>query len=423
MNKRKANFLKYITATIICACVFSVPYIVNSFSESACLEKTSNIISSLAKQTTTGSMNFNAKCNSIDPDISNIQEAVSFSLNANYQKTTGSLYNFRVAYDANIEQIITLDDIDNIPVSLLLHNDSGRPHKNTKEENIHASYEIALMFDSDEGKYNFINGTASNVHIRESTARLILEKKGIHNPSKENFKQLIDQEYLNATYIYNNKKIPLRYGISNIILDNKYYDEFFYKTFGCYLTICSTYKTFLPYYSGYSVNFDFGTSVYDSTNYVSLIKKRYPSSDFDYVVNTHNFTVIDKSLERTVAELSSSFASEPSLSKNLVDVLNITLVIFCLIIYYVIFYFRNKRKRFNFYVDLIVIGTGFSIGYLIFFLVDKISKNLSNYFIFSSIMTSFIMFVTTSIFGYLLKSIFTKKDILSFDDQMFEVSI
>lgn len=403
--RKLLNFLKkpnfYIFLFLSCVC-FSSTNLIFSKTKEANDELISYMINDLSRKTTTGALNINL----INRDKSKTQSEVSniclYTYNQNISIYTGSFYNFRVAYskesnvDIKIAEIEERDsgnvlDIRNSmdkDVTLLAHYSSGKPHKNKNEENIHEDYELALKFDTANGFYSG-QRKDSIICIREELAKkLIFEKYGITSPNDKNYSDLIKDCKLNLEFTYEGVKDKRSYDICNII-EEKYYDTFLHGTFDEYLTIAASFRDFVPFPEAYSVNFDFGSSLFDTKQFLKLIDQEFPRDDYLFKIKKDIFQSYNNEIEKNASELETSFNLDVGSS----DLKYILISMSYFLLFFILLFSIFLIKRSDFGGALIGSLIGYLISYCVFFVMSGIDINLSRFFIIKPLLINFIIFM------------------------------
>jgi hypothetical protein len=364
--KKFFNYLfKLPSLVIVFSCLFAnaSTYLVFSFSADANNEQTAFAITELSKQSKTGAVNLDIVSFNGDYTNSSFNQIVTYCNNVNYRIQAGGNYNFKPSFRKNdYGAFLTIDELESDNITTLLHSSSGKPHKNSLGENIHSNYEFAVMFDETEGNYQNVYNT-TYFYIRENDAKKIL---GIDNPTKEQYKNLIDNKTLHVTYHYRDEMVSYNANICNIILNGKYDDVHFSNVFGTYVTTNSFYANSFPSYNGMSINFDFGTSNYDTKRYLELIRDEFSVENFKCDVNENVFSVSTNEQREKIVFIESNIYKEYGLSS--IVSMAIAASAYLVAVAIAIFFGLKKQKPRMFpIVNSIIASIGFVVSYIVVF--------------------------------------------------------
>ena len=416
---------------IICLALFLVslitPFIMNSFGDDAQYEYASFLVTEISKSSITGSANFDAQYVK-ETSILDLADFTDKCIQANYQRNAGSYYNFRVAYNSKLDTYLTLDDCEDLSISILPHTSSGSPHKNAKEENVHAAFEIKLMFDSDKTNRSNPNGT-TYVYLRKTVAKTIMEKLNIYSIDPDiNDYSLNDYEHfknnynLPVTYRFNGLNYSYKVSIANIIIPNEGYDEFFTKTFGEYITMCtnSYLKNALPSFDGFSVNFDFGSSTFETTRYFKIINSMCNVKDFKYQFNLSNVDTNFDVAKNNAYSVCSIIADNTAKLKQYAIFLPSVIIFAAFVIVFIICNIRHKNEI-VFVLDFFSFFVLHFLIYSIFFLLSHFNNKMILFFSTKAIITAIVFTVVSICAGFLISLLKFKQQYTI--DKFYEIQI
>ena len=377
-------------------------FIIFSFSKNACYESLTSLVSSISRDDSiTGSANFNVKNVQSDITKNDIADDTTLCKSLTGHKTSGEFYNFRVIYNSCMDTFITFDDYEDKSLTLLPHTTSGT-HYNAKNDVVFDWFEICMMFkEHGDIQYGECN---TFVEIREDFARYLLAKEGLEY-TKENCQTLIDTpHFITGKYVYNGASVDAKFQIANIILENKGNDTFYKNTFGDYICFY-LYNKSLPCFDGYSVNFDFGTSTYDTMSNMKFIEKTFSSEKYLYEFNTFNIKESNiNSANKKISQFLNIYGKISSNTKyindNLCKYLSISLLVAVFALWF-FFYIRKYTHELK-WSFILKYSISFMIVYLIFHIISKTSILNIKYFSLNAITVAFIY----AIISLIIMSIF-----------------
>lgn len=396
-------------------------YLLIGFEPTSKKEYISSLVSDLSQNTITKSLNIDAMSKKQPVDLTELNKLSDLCSTANYQNTSRTFYNFRTLFNSKANDYLTIDELNNESISILPHTSSGKPHKNKLNENVHGVFEIKLMFDSSNTNTNK-GENPSFCYIRKETADKMLNNRGISSPKEEDYLYLIRSISLPVTYVYNGNNLRYYLTIANIILPDEADDPFYYQTFGNYITLCtySSFKDALPAYDGFSINFDLGSSINDTSRYIDIIKEICPTSDFLYQVNTFNQrTELNK---QTVANLISLLTEYSKQSDNVLTIVCVALFSLFIVTMFILSFL--KRIKVNMVLDCGMSFLLFFFIYHVFFVLSKIHKPLIVFFtsksIFMLLLLTFLVMFSYWVISFL---IFKKQTKLFKNDNYYKIDI
>lgn len=374
---KRSNYL----FLILLFCINASTYVSFAFTKNATYELMSQNMTEISnKYSCTGSTNIDI-ISKADSNYDSLYSETYNSLMANYTKTTGSFYNYRTLYNSNVADYVLLNELNNESITILTHTNGSKAHKNLKDEFVYSWFEIKVMFEDTMVERE--SNDLSYCLIRQTTANQILTSHGIEPELDSGFSEsqynfLRENISLKGTYVYGGESLPVSWTIGNIILNNEGYDAFFEKTFGNYITLCIYKKNALPSYKGFSINFDFGSSIFDTSRYLQMIEKKYLNSEYEVSISNYNLNKQDENLENLKNGILNNFNNTHCLSMTIC-------IIFALILYTLVllsFVIYILRTNFYSYFYLLDVALCFVFTYLIFFCAFMIKT--SNVILFTT---------------------------------------
>ena len=396
-------------------------YLLIGFEPASKKEYISSLVSELSRSTKTNSLNLDSITKKEKVELSELNKYSDLCSAANYQNTSRTFYNFRTLYNSKICDYLTIDELEGESFSILPHTSSGSPHKNKFNENVHGVFEIKLMFDSRNTNTNR-GANPSFCYIRKETADRILAYHGITLPDENDYLNLVKTFNLSVTYVYNGNNIQYCLTIANIVLPDEADDTFFYQTFGNYITLCTypSFKDALPSYDGFSVNFDLGSSINDTSKYLDIIKEVCPTSDFFYQVNPYNQ---NKEFNKQTVDNVISFLNSYSKKTSYVSVI-VCFSLFALFIFFLFLISYIKKMKVNLVLDCGIIFILFFLIYFVFFVLSNGYKPLIVFFTSKSIFMLLLFTFLVILSYWIISLVFCKKRSKTFfNGNYYEVDI
>lgn len=361
----KKNFLHFCLPVLLLLIGFLSPSLAFKSSYATNNEIIALMIASEAKRSSTKSLNVNIVSNKDDTTLSELNGISSSIFRLNFQKTAGDLYAFRMIFSSDAAFNIDIKDVNDNPITMLGHYSSGKPHENKLGEYIHSNFALKMMFSASEGYYENPNST-SNICLRKSTVDKMIK---IDSPSKDDYLNFIKNNQFYVKYAYDGKTETIPYTISNII-EEKYDDYFYSETFGEYITINSYYKDFLPNYNHFSVNFDFGSSIFDSSQYIKYIRETFPFESYKYSINNRNISNPDFTNQEKIISL---LQSNHILNDSTATTISIAVVLLIILAIFALSSYQIKRLSFSLLRNELLVVVTYVFQYGIMFFLSKIS--------------------------------------------------
>ena len=429
MNKRhnrkllSRSVLRYIVETkfYLVLIVFFVSllsvFFCFSFTTNANDEKITRLFSDLCFSSETSTVNFDLINKNKSLTYKEFNDVVGYCNSANKQIQSGDNFNFKPLFGNDPECSVTIKEIGDSKAKSLLHYGSGKPHRNAKEEYIHDSYEIAMMFDSIEGNYVNVHQT-TYIAIRQQTANYLIGKD---EPTREDYVNLINNQSLTLAFHNNDIDKEIEVNICNIVLDGLYDDAYYSSIFGNYFLLNTYYSNCLPFYDSFSINFDFNSSNHEIKEYIHFIRRTFESSSYYCLVNKQNLNLDGGTINAKIETIEKNLYSSSGFNEYFAWAL---FIIACVgnVAAIVFFYYRCKNQNHSFHKPVLFIAALilYTICYYLFYFLNKINLDMSKFFISDSIISSLLVLV---LFGAAVSLMPKFKKIQTINCEIQEVNI
>lgn len=394
INKKISIF--YFISFFLYALSFSLVFVANSYSSQSYNELLSNRISECATQnTTTESVNFNyqlTNSNSDDATRESLSKNITLVYDISRQSTATHFYTGRVIFDGS-KKIFNFKDLSNDYPTIILSNIFSN-HENPNGEIVHDIFELKLMYS--QTNTSFVNVYDNFCYITLNQADELLHKFNL-----QTYDELINQTLVIST----NDGTLLEWKIANIIIDGGD-NEYYQKLYGDY--VLAYYYTSI--YTGYSISYDFASSINDNTRFALTLNNLFSSDDYTCEANAFNF--INKENFNDLGEELIKFSNNTSDDYLFIVLTTLFLILFIAIISGCFYYFAIK----NVLALSISCFLGFSLSYFIFWILYKISINYIIYFSNTAIIINFIVLLAILIIFLIAR----KKDIKHYNGAIYE---
>ena len=394
INKKIPIF--YFLSFFLYALSFSLVFVANSYSSESYNEFLSNRISECATQnTTTESVNFNyqlTNSNSDDAAKETLSKNITLVYDISRQSTATHFYTGRVIFDGS-KKIFNFKGLSNNYPTIILSNIFSN-HENPNGEVVHDIFELKLMYG--QSNSSFKDAYDNFCYITLNQADELLDKYNL-----QTYDELINQTLVIST----NDGTLLEWKIANIIIDGGD-NEYYQKLYGDY--VLAYY--FTSVYTGYSISYDFASSINDNTRFALTLNNLFSSDDYTCEANTFNF--VDKNNYVDLGKELFYFSNNNSNDYLFVLFSTLFVLLSILIISGCFYYFTNKSSL----AIMMSCLLGFSLSYFIFWILYKISINYIIYFSNTAIIINFVALLAI----FIIFLIARKKDIKHYNGAIYE---